>query len=221
MEDALYETTILCQLSGLNMDADHIRMIVDNNQKIPSRIKALIEKIGESPDPAMVAIARSLEAYGVDFIVIPCNTAHHYYNDVAQAVTVPVVNMLDLVVQHVRLKHPQIRNVGILASTAVIGLKMYDRLFSYHGIKLMAPHTAVQQNVMDSIRQIKPGIKDQGIVNAMNRAIQHLADGGDECIIIACTELSVISMLLHSKTDTYDAAHLLAERIVTLAKTDN
>ena len=31
-------------------DIDHIRMIVDNNPKVPSRIKAIIEGTGESPD---------------------------------------------------------------------------------------------------------------------------------------------------------------------------
>lgn len=201
-------------------DADHIRMIVDNNPKIPSRIKALIEKTGESPGPAMVAIALSLEAYGADFIVIPCNTAHHYYNEVAQAVTVPVLNMLELVVNNVRLKHPQLRKVGILASTAVIGLKMYDRLFADHAIEVVAPATAIQQNVMDSIRQIKSGIKDANTVNELNSAIQHLEAQGAECIIIACTELSVVSILLQSKVDIYDAAQVLAEQIVALAKAD-
>ncbi len=56
-------------------DIDHIRCIVDNNPKIPSRIKALIEADGESPGPVMAAMGKSLEAYGVDFLAIPCNTA--------------------------------------------------------------------------------------------------------------------------------------------------
>ncbi|MCU1726794.1 amino acid racemase [Pseudomonas sp. 7P_10.2_Bac1] len=202
-------------------DADHIRMIVDNNPKIPSRIKALIDKTGESPAPALVQIAQSLQAYGADFIVIPCNTAHHYYSDVAQAVTIPVLNMLELVVSHVRLKQPQIKKVGLLASTAVIGLKLYDRLFADHGIEVVAPQTPVQQTVMDSILQIKSGIKDHTTVAVLNEAIKHLETQGAECIIIACTELSVIERLLHSETDIYDAAHLLAEEIVTQAKTNN
>jgi len=155
-------------------DADHIRMIVDNNPKIPSRIKALIDKTGESPAPALVQIAQSLQAYGADFIVIPCNTAHHYYSDVAQAVTIPVLNMLELVVSHVRLKQPQIKKVGLLASTAVIGLKLYDRLFADHGIEVVAPQTPVQQTVMDSILQIKSGIKDHTTVAVLNEASNSL-----------------------------------------------
>ena len=102
----------------------------------------------------------------------------------------------------------------------MIGLKMYDRLFADHAIEVVAPATAVQQNVMDSIRQIKSGIKDANTVNELNSAIQHLEAQGAECIIIACTELSVVSILLQSKTDIYDAAQVLAEQIVALAKAD-
>ena len=43
-----------------NDDSDHIRMIVDNNPKIPSRIKALIEGTGESPGPTMAKMAVNL-----------------------------------------------------------------------------------------------------------------------------------------------------------------
>ena len=43
-------------------DADHIRVFVDNNPKIPSRIAALIEGGGEDPAPVLCAMAKGLEA---------------------------------------------------------------------------------------------------------------------------------------------------------------
>ncbi|HEY1837589.1 MAG TPA: aspartate/glutamate racemase family protein, partial [Rhizomicrobium sp.] len=51
-------------------DADHIRVLVDNNPKIPSRIAALIEGGGEDPLPALIAMARGLESQGADFLVM-------------------------------------------------------------------------------------------------------------------------------------------------------
>ena len=77
-------------------DVDHIRMLVDNNPKVPSRIKALIDVTGKSPAPCMIDMARGLEKQGADFLVIPCNTAHHYYSDVAAAVDIPVINLIEL-----------------------------------------------------------------------------------------------------------------------------
>src|SRR5210317_1086324 len=82
-------------------DADHIRCIVDNNPKVPSRIKAIIEGDGEDPGPCMADMGRRLESWGADFLVIACNTAHFYYGAVQQAVNIPVVNLIDLVAGHV------------------------------------------------------------------------------------------------------------------------
>ena len=79
-------------------DADHIRMLVDNNPKVPSRIKAIIEGTGESPAPCLAAMAQGLEKQGADFLVMPCNTAHFYFDEIAGSVSIPFVNLIDLTV---------------------------------------------------------------------------------------------------------------------------
>ena len=76
-------------------DADHIRCIVDNNPKVPSRIKAIIEGDGEDPGPCMADMGRRLESWGADFLVIACNTAHYYYGAVQKAVNIPVINLIE------------------------------------------------------------------------------------------------------------------------------
>lgn len=48
-------------------DSGHIRLLVDNNPKVPSRIKAIIEGTGESPAPCMVQMAQGLVSQGADF----------------------------------------------------------------------------------------------------------------------------------------------------------
>ena len=100
-------------------DIDHLRCIVDNNPKVPSRIKAIIEGHGEDPGPHMAEMARKLEAYGTDFLVIACNTAHYYYETVKEAVEIPVINLIDLVASHIKQQYPRQDKVGILASPAV------------------------------------------------------------------------------------------------------
>ena len=87
-------------------DADHIRCIVDNNPKVPSRIKAIIEGGGEDPGPCMADMGRRLASWGADFLVIACNTAHYYHGAVQQAVDIPVINLIDLVTNHVKDHFP-------------------------------------------------------------------------------------------------------------------
>ncbi|MFW6037888.1 MAG: aspartate/glutamate racemase family protein, partial [Desulfonatronovibrio sp.] len=80
-------------------DEDHIRMVVDNNPKVPSRIKALIQGDGSSPGPCLREMARKLESWGVDFLAMPCNTAHFYHQEIQEAVSIPVLDMISLAVE--------------------------------------------------------------------------------------------------------------------------
>jgi len=56
-------------------DQEHLRIIIDNNLKIPDRTEAILGN-GKSLLPEMIATAKNLEKAKVDFILIPCNTAH-------------------------------------------------------------------------------------------------------------------------------------------------
>ena len=78
-------------------DQDHARMLVDNNPKVPSRQLALLDD-GENPGPVMADMARGLETAGAEFIVMPCNTAHAYAAAIRDAVSIPLVSIVDLTV---------------------------------------------------------------------------------------------------------------------------
>lgn len=199
-------------------DIDHIHMLVDNNPKVPSRIKALIEGTGESPAPFMAKMAQGLEQAGVDFLVIPCNTAHMYYPEVVAAVSIPVVNILDVTVQHVKRCLPDIRKVGMLASTAVENIRLYHDKFDIEDIKTLFPAPAYQENVMALIKGVKSKDYDADAVARYNEAAAYLKSQGAECLILACTELSVIADTLTIDLPVYDASQLLAEHIVYKVK---
>lgn len=55
------------QATPTHTDQDHLRMLVDNNPKVPSRIKALIEGTGDDPVPVLVRMAHDLEWWGLTF----------------------------------------------------------------------------------------------------------------------------------------------------------
>ena len=50
----------LITLTPAEEDIDHIRTIVDNNPKVPSRIEYFINKRGENPGPAISQRGRGL-----------------------------------------------------------------------------------------------------------------------------------------------------------------
>jgi aspartate racemase len=197
-------------------DKDHIRCIVDNNPKVPSRIKAIIDGDGQDPGPVMADMARGLEAWGADFLVIPCNTAHYYYDAVQQAVKIPVINMIDRVVGQVKTRFGNEKNIGMLASPAVAITKLYTRRFESLGMAEAWPDHKHQDLLFTIIRQVKAGCISPDLYQQYARVCDHLKDHGVRVAIVACTELSALGGKL--PLDVIDASQVLAEAIVRVVK---
>jgi aspartate racemase len=199
-------------------DCDHIHLVVDNNPQVPSRIKALIDRTGEDPLPCLQEMARKLEAWGVDFLAMPCNTAHFYHSGIQDAVSIPLLNMIELCVDAVLEHSPQVQSVGLLASTAVLNLGLYDHACDSHSIKVLHPDTELQSRLMQAIRNIKKGQSGAGERITLQQNADNLVSKGAEVLLIACTELSILSGELKSALPCWDAAQTLAEAIVREAR---
>ncbi len=197
-------------------DIDHIRCVVDNNPKVPSRIKAIVEGTGIDPAPAIIDMARRLEAWGADFLVMPCNTAHHYYNQVNNGVDVPVLHLVKLVVNHICGTCPEVRNIGILASPAVIMTNLYQEICEDYGLGVIYPESGDQDDLFNIIREVKAGKTDGELRDDFQQICDRLVEQGAELVVVACTELGVIAEDL--TTANVDAAEILAREIVDIVK---
>ena len=200
-------------------DKDHIHYIVDNNPKIPSRIKAIIDGDGEDPGPILADMARNLAAHGADVLAIACNTAHYYYDTVQAAVDIPVIHMIDAVLDDIRKNRPDCKRVGILASPAIKITGIYEERFAPAHIEIIFPDAGFQQQLFDVIRGVKAGKQTDLLHPAYANVCRHLAQKGAAVAIVACTELSALNST--SELDTIDAAQVLAQKIVTIARENN
>ncbi len=197
-------------------DIDHIRCIIDNNPKIPSRIRAILVGDGENPGPVMADMAKRLERWGADFIVIPCNTAHQYYPYVAEAVSIPVVHLIDLVVEQVVEQKKNIEAIGILGSNTIIKTQLYASRFAKRGVQAVYPVEKFQENLFQIIRRVKKGETGRDIRSEFISIAQHLESKGVKTVILGCTELGIISDNL--PVQCIDAADVLAREVVAVAK---
>ena len=197
-------------------DNDHIRCIIDNNPKIPSRIQAILGDNGENPGPCLAGMARRLEAWGADFLVIPCNTAHEYYSYITSVVNIPVVHLIDLVVSTVVKQSNGLQKVGILGSTTIIKTNLYTAKFAQHEVEVVYPDDSIQEHLFQIIRRVKKGETGKSIRSEFCKIGTHLADKGVEIVILGCTELGIISE--DFSIEVIDAAEVLAQEIVAVAK---
>ena len=192
-------------------DQDHVHLIVESNPKIPSRIAHLIDRTGEDPAPELIRIAVNLQRAGADALAIPCNTAHAYAHSIRQAVTIPLLDMVELTVDRIASSRPVAR-VGLLASSAVIATELYAKSFANHGIAVVHPER--QDRVMALIKAVKrgeTGLEKQAELGRLALDLANLADA----LLIGCSELSIISAGI---TAPYiDSLDVQAQAIVTFA----
>jgi aspartate racemase len=199
-------------------DIDHIRCIVDNNPKVPSRIRAIIEGDGENPGPCMAGMGKKLETHGADFLVIACNTAHYYYDVVQKAVNIPVINMVDLVSKHVKINFPEQDTIGMLASPAVAMTGLYAKKLNKLGIRDIWPDSDYQDTLFNVIKEVKKGNTSLAVHNDFKEVCKHLSNKGVKTAIIACTELGILNS--PSYLNFLDAAQILATEIVQIARSE-
>lgn len=197
-------------------DGDHIHMIVDNNSKVPSRIKALIEGTGENPGPTLAQMAQRLEAAGADFLVIPCNTAHHYWQYAAEAVSIPVWNLVELTLAAIAADFGPEARVGMLVSPAVQDTRLYERHAGAYRMEFLYPRN--QQQVLQVIKAVKAGRSGASQVVAFQEAARELGNAGAEVLVLACTELSIIADQVDLDIPVLDTLQVLANGIVAAVK---
>lgn len=204
-------------LTPASDDSDHIHMLVDNNPGVPSRIKAIIEKSGPSPAPALIAMAEGLVRQGADFLVMPCNTAHYYHGEVAAAVSVPFLNLMELVAERLKRDLPSLECVGLLGSSALPVVQLYEPHFASINAEVVYPEDARQEALMGLIRAVKAGDVDEDQRRAYAAAAADLEFAGAQCLLVACTELSALDAPPTTSLPVFDAAQILAEAIVQRA----
>ena len=192
-------------------DADHVHCLVDNNPQVPSRIKVLLEGGDVSPGPCLAAMGRGLERQGADFLCIACNTAHHWREEVARAVTVPVLDMVALAVAEAARVAPAGR-LGVLASPAVRLTELYEAPCRAHGLEPVYADPPEEARLLAVIRAVKAGRSDAAVRAELASVVAHLAGKGAHVLVAGCTELGVIGV--EAPVPVVDAADALARAIV-------
>ncbi|HEY2464084.1 MAG TPA: amino acid racemase [Steroidobacteraceae bacterium] len=195
-------------------DEDHIHLIVESNPKIPSRIAHLIEGTGADPTPELIRIARNLERAGAEALAIPCNTAHAYAHSIRRAVSIPLLDMVQLTVDQIASSQ-RVARVGLLASSAVLATELYTKAFAGHGIAVVSP--ARQEEVMSLIQAVKGGETGAKIQAALARTALDLASQAD-VLLVGCSELSVIAAEITAPF--VDSLDVQAQAIVKFATLD-
>ncbi len=172
-------------------DSDHIPLSVDMNPQVPSRIARLIEGKGDDPAPVLAAMAQGLEAAGAKALAMPCNTAHNYASAIRDAVSIPLLDMVELSATEAATRAAPGCRVGVLGSPALQLTGLFDRVLARHGLTAVYPDNP--DAMLAAIREIKSGGRVDMARDILATAAEKLAAKGASVQLVACTEFSLIA----------------------------
>lgn len=210
----VYYMQRVIEMTKAGCDQEHINMLVFNDCDIPDRTAFITEKSPDNPLPVMVEDAKRLEAAGCEFVVIPCNTAHYFYDELEQAVEIPVVNIVEETIRYAKARVQDLSCVGIMATTGTIVTGTYQKYAERAGMSFAVPdeneQNLLMQIIYDGVKAGKPVPRAD-----FDRVANHLRAKGAQCLILGCTELSVLKRDLPiNDPDVLDSIDVLASETV-------
>tara|TARA_Y100001970_G_scaffold207211_1_gene252416 strand:+ start:170 stop:916 length:747 start_codon:yes stop_codon:yes gene_type:complete len=131
-----------------------------------------------------------LEKNKCKFIVIPCNTAHYWFDDLQKKINIPIVNMPREVFNFTKKKCKKKSKIGLLATEGTLQTGVYKKIFARDYQLIEPSHKIQKSSVNKTIKLVKMG-NVKSAAKAIKPAINLLVKLKCKKIILGCTELPI------------------------------
>lgn len=181
-----------------------------------------IERLQHSGDwPAlcdeMTDAARNLERGGADFIVICTNTMHRMADEVAAAISIPLLHIADPTAE--KIKAAGLTRIGLLGTAFTMEQAFYKgRLAQKFGLDVLVPDERDRSTVHRIIYdELVAGRIEDASRDAYRAVIRRLVDRGAQAIVLGCTEIMLLISDVDSPVPLFDTTQIHALAAVDFA----
>ena len=191
----------LAILNRGKIDQDYPLFILYNKSNIPGRPESIGSQTGKIHSKKnkkkyllvlknLISGCKLLQKSNCKFIVIPCNTAHYWYDDLKKKIKLPIINMPKEVFNFTKKNCKKKSTIGLLATEGTIRTGIYNKFFD-NNYNLIFPTKLLQNNsVNKAIKFVKMGnVKSASKI--ITPAINYLMKKNCKKIILGCTELPI------------------------------
>ena len=178
----------LAKINRGKLDQQYPMFILYNKSNIPKRPENL--KKYTNVLKSLIDGCKMLQKNKCKFIVMPCNTAHYWHNDIQKKINIPLISMPKEVFNFTKKQCNKGSTIGILCTEATLKTKVYNNFFDKK-FKLVSPDNKNQKiSVNKAIKFVKMGrVKEAEKV--LRPAVNYLIKKKCKKIILGCTELPI------------------------------
>jgi aspartate racemase len=157
----------------------------------------------------MVSSVRKLAAVGADFGICPDNTVHRAFERVVDRSPLPLISIIETVVEECQLKG--YKKVGVLGTKYTMQGPVYRDALSKLKIEMVVPDKKDQETVNSIIfNELVPEKITESARKSLIKIIQRLKESGCDAVILGCTEIPLIVNSKNSPLPVIDSTRLLA-----------
>ncbi|QHP79873.1 aspartate/glutamate racemase family protein [Pectobacterium odoriferum] len=202
-------------------DQDHVPVVAWNVPQIPDRQQALAGT-GESPLPALLHAIRQLNRLSVSHIVVPCNTAHHWFDALTEASYAPLLHIADATLHaltQVDEAKTTPQKIGLIATHGTLNAGWYQQRFTAQlGAETVVPNEQEMTTLfVPGCYAVKRGDLQHG-GRLLEQLAAQLVERGAERLVLACTEVPPALEAVSSRWQdiSIDPTRALAQACVRL-----
>ncbi|MGZ4134285.1 MAG: aspartate/glutamate racemase family protein [Tumebacillaceae bacterium] len=157
-----------------------------------------------------------LQQGGADMVLICTNTMHKVADDVQSALTIPLLNIIDVTAEAIRAKG--MRKVGLLGTKYTMAFEFYRERMAKNGVEVLVP-SEEQQTLVNAIifDELCQGVVKESSREAYQAIMKELVAAGAEAIILGCTEITLLVQDEHATVSLFDSTYLHAKKAVEMA----
>lgn len=209
---------ILNQRTQAHNDQEYLNYVMFNHATVPDRTAYILDHKQDNPLPYLLDDIKKQNVLKPDFIVLTCNTAHYFFDELQGATEIPLLHMPREAVTEVEKHHQPGEKIAVLATEGTITAKVYQNELEAKGFKVLVPDKELQGKVNHLIYQ---DVKENDFINS-ELYLEILSDVfekyGCQNAVLGCTELSLVQELTENVPySVIDAQSILADRTIELA----
>ena len=182
-------------------DQDHPIVYLLSDAQVPDRVAAIAGH-GEDPTERLRRQLLTIAGWGVDYLAVPCNTAHVFIDRFRDSLPIPLIHIVEETIKSCMRISPQ--GAWLLATTGTCRCGLYQHYAQKLGYTFLEVDAERQARVQECVTLVKANkLPESG--QRMRALVEELWAEKDACAATACTELPL----------AYDASGLPAARSVS------
>ena len=160
--------------------------------------------------------AQRVEAAGADFLLICTNTMHKVADDVAAAISIPLLHLADATAREVVAGG--LSCVGLLGTRFTMEQDFYRNRLEAHGLQVRVP-TEEDRDIVHRViyEELCLGRVEDNSRMEYQRIIAQLGTQGAQAVIAGCTEITMLVDPGQSPLRMFDTTAIHAQAAVAMA----